>query len=134
MSPTRWLLTTLTLINASMLVVPFMHAKRVEADDVAPVIRARGLQIVDEQGRVRAELKVSPPVMSQDNKMVLYPEAAELRLLSPTGEIVAGFSGTQEGGEIAISGMGGQVHVNSRQPPPLIWITNSSGSQKWTAP
>jgi DNA-binding IclR family transcriptional regulator len=33
----------------------------VAAQDVAPVLRGRALQIVDEQGRVRASLNVSAP-------------------------------------------------------------------------
>ena len=110
-----------------MLALSFMHPKRVQADDVEPGIRARVLQIVDEQGRVRAELKVSPPVISQDNNVAVYPEATELRLLDTKGTIVAGFSGTEDGGEIAIRGKYGTVHLNTRQPPPLVWTANLAG-------
>jgi hypothetical protein len=123
----RWALTAITLLNAGMLATSFMHPKRVQADDIEPMIRVRALQIVDEQGRIRAELKVSPPVNYQDSDRVAYPEATELRLLDSSGNIVAGFAGTEEGGEIAIRGKFGAVHVNTRQPPPLVWTANLAG-------
>jgi DNA/RNA endonuclease YhcR with UshA esterase domain len=117
-----------------MLVTSFMHPKRVQADDIERVIRANALQIVDEEGRIRAELKVSPAVVSQANKTVVYPEAVELRLLDNNGTIVAGFAGTEEGGEIAIQGKYGTIHVNTRQPPPLLWTVLRPGGVASTIP
>ena len=50
---TQQLLVTLTVANAGMLVFSLSQPHRTAAQDVAPVIRARALEIVDDHGRVR---------------------------------------------------------------------------------
>jgi hypothetical protein len=53
---TQQLLVTLTVANAGMLVFSLSQPHRTAAQDVAPVIRGRALEIVDDHGRVRAEI------------------------------------------------------------------------------
>jgi hypothetical protein len=50
------------------------------AEEVAPVLRGRALEIVDEQNRVRAMIAVMPP-SRVDGKD--YPETVLLRLIDP---------------------------------------------------
>ena len=49
---------TLTLFNLILLAFGLAQLRPAVAQGVAPVLRARALEIVDDQGRVRAEIKV----------------------------------------------------------------------------
>jgi hypothetical protein len=51
---------TLTLFNLILLAFGLAQLRPAVAQGVAPVLRARALEIVDDQGRVRAEIKVLP--------------------------------------------------------------------------
>ena len=53
------------------------------AQDVAPVLRGRALQIVDEQGRVRASLSVLPPSIQKNGER--SGETVLLRLITERG-------------------------------------------------
>jgi len=50
-----------------------------------PVIRGRALEIVDDQGKVRASLSVLPEDPKVMWKGKPYPETVLLRLMSPDG-------------------------------------------------
>ena len=54
------LFMALTIVNLGLLMFLLAQLRRVEADSVAPVLRGRELEIVDDQGRVRASIKVQP--------------------------------------------------------------------------
>jgi hypothetical protein len=49
-------LAALTLVNLGLLAYQLVQETRVSAQDVAPVLRGRALEIVDEQGRIRASI------------------------------------------------------------------------------
>ena len=56
------LLLVLTVVNLGLLMFLLLSQIRpVLANNVAPVLRGRALEIVDERGRVRASLTVLPP-------------------------------------------------------------------------
>src|SRR5258708_32325104 len=78
------LLVALTVANAALLIFSLGHPHGPAAQDVAPVIRGRALEIVDDHGRVRAEIKVLPaqPKLKMPDGTTGYPEAVQLRLLS----------------------------------------------------
>jgi len=50
----------LTLLNLLVLMSALFHARSATTPDLPPVLRVRGLELVDDQGRVRAMLKVFP--------------------------------------------------------------------------
>ena len=52
----------LTLINLALLTFLVAKNRKAEAQNVTPMLRSRGLEIVDRQGRVRASITVEPPV------------------------------------------------------------------------
>ena len=55
------LLVALTVLNLGLLAYQVVRPRYVFAQDNAPVLRGRALEIVDERGKVRAELRVFPP-------------------------------------------------------------------------
>ncbi|MBD0309670.1 MAG: hypothetical protein ICV80_16660, partial [Microcoleus sp. T1-bin1] len=50
----------LTVINFVILIFTLIHSRPATAEGVAPVLRTRELQIVDEKGKVRASIQVHP--------------------------------------------------------------------------
>ncbi len=57
---TQQLLVVLTVVNLSLLVYSLAKPGAVDAQAIAPVLRGRGLEIVDDQGRIRASITVIP--------------------------------------------------------------------------
>lgn len=54
------LLIALTVVNLGLLMFMLAHIQPTVAQDIVPVLRGRALEIVDDQGRVRASIKVQP--------------------------------------------------------------------------
>jgi len=75
---------TLTLFNLILLPFGLAQLRPAVAQGVAPVLRARALEIIDDQGRGRAEIKVLPtqPTLKMGDGTTGYPEAVQLRLVS----------------------------------------------------
>ena len=60
----------LTVVNMVLLVFSLVQSRTVGAQGVAPVLRGRALQIVDDHGRVRASIQV---FLQAPRKMVSFP-------------------------------------------------------------
>ena len=72
----------LTLLNVGLLVLLLVAQFRpVSARHVQPVLRGRALEIVDEQGRVRANILVHGP---ETVNGIRYPETVLFRMTDPT--------------------------------------------------
>ena len=50
----------LTLLNFSVLLVTIVQTRPVTAQNVAPVLRGRAIELLDDRGQVRAQLTVEP--------------------------------------------------------------------------
>ncbi len=102
----------LTLVNLAMLVMVLFHPTApVEASGPSQVVRARGLEIIDAQGRLRASLSVIPagPARRSDGRVVepngkIYPEAVVFRLIRPDGRPSVKIATTEQGSGIDLSG------------------------------
>jgi hypothetical protein len=80
------LLVALTVINLGLLAYQVVLPRFAFAQENAPVLRGRALEIVDERGKVRAQLQVFPP--NPNYKLPNgdpYPETVLLRLIDPNG-------------------------------------------------
>ena len=77
----------LTAVNLGLLLFVFGALAQIRptvaAQDVAPVLRGRALQIVDEQGRVRASLSVLPASIQKNGER--SSETVLLRLITERG-------------------------------------------------
>src|SRR4051812_43224224 len=122
----KYLLTTLTVVNAAMFVCSLAQPRRAAADIVGPMIRTRGLEIVDEQGRVRAELKVMPadPNVKMPDGSKGYPESVLLRLISSKGAPNVKLTTTEDGSGLVLGGDSAYVQVLSRGASPFLKIVN----------
>ena len=66
MTTLQRLTITLTLVNLIVLAFGLAQLRPATAQEIAPVLRAHALEIVDDEGRVRAEIKVLPATDAQD--------------------------------------------------------------------
>jgi hypothetical protein len=94
-------LQVLTALNLLLLLIILIQSRpAVASDGVAPVLRGRGLEIVDERGRVRASIQILPPDPNfrMPDGTVGYKETVLLRLINSEGrpnvKLGAGESGS----------------------------------------
>src|SRR5215210_7070604 len=111
---TERLLLGLSLLNLSLLVFMLLPTKLASANNRSPVLRGRGLEIIDDRGRVRASIKVQP---AQTFKATgrKYPETVVLRLIDPEGRPEVKIGASVEGGGLTQEGgtEGTQVHLQA---------------------
>jgi hypothetical protein len=89
----------LTLLNLVLLV--FQISRDADADDVSPILRAREIQLVDDQGRVRSELKVLPAGSANG---VHYEETVIFRLVTADGKPRVKLTTSTEGSGLLLLG------------------------------
>jgi hypothetical protein len=85
----------ITVLNLALFAYQLVHLSRrggglsrAEAEGVVPMLRGRGLEIVDDQGRIRAQLQVLPAdtKTSMPDGTKGYPESVILRMSTPDGK------------------------------------------------
>ena len=128
----------LTLLNLALLVFLVVEHRKVEAQQVAPVLRGRELQLVDDQGRVRADLKVYPadPKVKMPDGTTGYPEAVMLRLYSSQGRPNIKLATTEDGAGLVLGGEANPTYVQilSRGGNPFVKIVNKDGREQVIKP
>jgi hypothetical protein len=92
-------LTALTVINSVLLVVLlFQQFRPAFAANQPDILRGRGLQIVDGQGRVRASISVLEPEKSADSETVL------LRLITERGRPTVKIAASEPSTGVMVAG------------------------------
>jgi hypothetical protein len=96
----------LTVVNLLILVFNVGQSRSATADGVAPVLRGRALEIVDERGRVRASISVFPadPTVKMPDGTTGYPETVLLRLRDSKGRPNVKMQATELGGGVGLGG------------------------------
>ena len=133
---TQHILVALTVANAAMLVFSLTQPHTTAAQDVAPVIRGRALEIVDDHGRVRAEIKVLPaqPTLKMPDGTTGYPETVQLRLISSQNSPHVKLATMEDGAGLVLGGEKGYTQLLSRGPDPFIKIVTKGGREKTIKP
>jgi hypothetical protein len=98
-------LTLLTLVNLGLLLFMLVAMRPAAAQSVAPVLRGRSLEIVDDQGRVRASLSVIQAGTSAQGDR--YPETVLLRLITERGRPSVKISTSEEAAGLSLAGPSG---------------------------
>lgn len=104
----------LTVVNLVILMFTLTHSRPATADavtpapadTVAPVLRGRALEIVDEHGKVRASISVFPadPSVKMPDGTTGYPETVLLRLRDSNGHPNVKLEANNRGGGIGFGG------------------------------
>lgn len=135
---TQRIAITLTVVNLVLLAFILIRLRPAVADGaVAPVLRGRSLEIVDEQGRVRSQILVTEPTTMPDGKS--YPEGALFRLIDPNGRPVVKIGGSVDGSGISLGGDSERrewsgVQILAEGAGSSVMLTNKDGRQEVVAP
>jgi hypothetical protein len=123
----------LTVVNLLILMSTLFRANSAPPPEVASVLRGRALELVDDHGRIRAELRVLPaqPNLKMPDGTTGYPETVQLRLIDsengPNVKLVA----TEDGAGLVLGGDSGYVQVLSRGTnPPFVKLVTKDGQEK----
>ena len=135
---TNWqrLAVILTVLNAVLLIFLVGQVRPVSAADVAPVLRGRALELVDDQGRVRAEIKVRPaePDFKMPDGTTGYPETVLLRLIDSKGSPHVKLAATEDGSGLVLGGESAYVQILSRGASSFLKIINKDGREQVIKP
>jgi hypothetical protein len=135
MKPQR-LLVALTFANLCLLA--FLLARvRADTPGVLPVLRGSALEIVDEYGKVRAELRIFPanPKHKLPNGDP-YPETVLLRLIDPNGRPSVKLATDVRGGGLYLGGMADPTYarLGADGAEPELFLLNKDGKQRKIQP
>ena len=126
------LLTALTIVNVViLLVVVFLISSSSKSDAVPTVVKARAFELVDANGKVRAEIKVLPaePNATMPDGSKGYPETVILRLIDSQGGPNVKLAATEDGSGMVLGGDSGYVQVLSRSKNPQIKLASKDGKE-----
>jgi hypothetical protein len=124
----------LTIINLGLLIfLLFSHSRL--ADGVAPVVRCRALQVVDDQGRVRAGINVLPASIFKPTGKA-YPETVIFRLIDANGRPEVKIGASEEGAGLGFVGKTDetQVKLEAQGAECSLTLINKHGKQKRVEP
>ncbi len=92
----------LTAINLVLLMsILALLIRPAVSPDVAPVLRAHALEIVDDLGKVRAQIIIAPATTQES---IAYPEMVLFRLSDPNGRPAVKLSASVDGAIVDLSG------------------------------
>ena len=135
---TQRIAIALTLLNLALLVFLMVQNRKAEAQSVAPVLRGRELEIVDDQGKVRASLKVYPanPKVKMPDGTTGYPETVMLRLYSSKGGPNVKIAATEDGSALVLGGESDPTYVQilARGATTFVKLLNKDGRQQVIKP
>jgi hypothetical protein len=137
MKTQRFFIVGLVIVNLALIGHQFAQGKPDQSKDVVPIVRARAFEIVDDHGRVRAEIKVLPaqPDFKMPDGTKGYPETVQLRLISSQGAPNVKLGTTEDGAGLVTGGEAGYVQVLSRGTNvPFVKIVTKDGREQLMKP
>lgn len=97
-----------------------------------PVLRGRALEIVDDEGRVRATIGVLPSTVVDSKR---YPETVLLRLIDPKSGPVVKIGAASDGGAIGLTdGANRGVQVFAHDTGSFVRIVDRAGRERVVRP
>lgn len=135
---TQRIAIVLTVLNMSILSYTLFRSSAAASPEVAPVLRARALEIVDKSGRVRAMIRVFPATHAAkvpDGTME-YPETVLLRLIDSKGGPNVKIAATDDGSAISLGGESNptNVQVLARGANTSLKLVNKDGQEQVIKP
>lgn len=131
------LLIALTVVNLGLLLFLLAQLRLPEAHSVEPVLRGRALEIVDEQGRVRASIKVHPADATGSMPHGKpYPDTVILRLIDPQGRPAVKLLASEQGAGLGLAGDSDATYVRlgAQGTNSSLHLTNKDGRQQLITP
>lgn len=129
-------LTLLTVLNLGILGFLLFHqVHSVQAGNSAGMLRGRGLEIVDAQGKVRASIHIVPegPGVNADGSIAkggkIYPETVRFRLIRTDGRPSVKITASEKGSGLTLGGGIDPtcVVISADGDDPSLSLTNQKG-------
>jgi hypothetical protein len=131
-------LVVITVLNILLLALSVSQTRAVVTEGIAPVLRGRALEIVDDRGRVRASITVLPadPKFKMPDGTIGYPESVLLRLISPEGRPNVKLGASEQGSGLGLGGDDDPTYVQilAEGPRTSLKLTNRDGREKLIQP
>jgi hypothetical protein len=132
------LVLLLTVANSALLMFSLARPYPTAAQGIAQVLRVRALELVDDHGRVRAEIKIFPP----DPKVKMpdgtngYPETVLLRLMDSKGRPNVKIAATEDGSGVSLGGESNPTNIQllARGDTTVVKLINRDGKQQVIKP
>jgi hypothetical protein len=130
-------LIVLTVVNLGILILTLAQLRpAVAATEVAPVLRGRALEIVDDQGKVRASINVYPASTQKNGES--YPETVLLRLITERGRPSVKISASEQLAGLALVGTSGTketyVQLGAKGTVSSLRLKNEDGRESLVTP
>lgn len=129
------LLIALTLVNLALLLFLLLPRVAPALASEPSVLRGRALEIVDDQGRVRASIKVhAAATFAPTGKK--YPETVMLRLIDPNGRPEVKIGASVDGGGLGLVGDSDttQVVLQAEGSESSLKLKNKDGKEQLLSP
>jgi hypothetical protein len=130
-----------TVLNFLILTAVLLQGKSAvvtEVAPVAPVLRGRALEIVDDHDRVRAMIKIFPadPTVKMPDGTMGYPETVLLRLIDSKGAPNVKIAATEDGSAVSFGGESNPTHVQvlARGKTTSLRLVNKDGHEQVIKP
>jgi hypothetical protein len=130
------ILLVVSLINFGIVVFLLFHQiGSVSASGPATVLRARALEIIDAQGKVRASIQIQPegPARTADGSVAkdgkIYPETVLFRLIRPDGRPSVTIAISEQGSGLSLGGGVDPTYIvlAAQGGDPSLALTNENG-------
>ena len=131
------LLVLLTLVNLAVLVLVLTELRpAIAAKDVAPVLRGRALEIVDEEGKVRASIAVYPASTQKNGER--SSETVLLRLITERGRPSVKIGASEQTAGLSLAGPTGTketwVQLMADGTVSSLKLKNENGGERIVTP
>ena len=128
----------LTALNLVILMSVMFRANAAPSPEKAPMLRGSGLEIVDDQGRVRAMIKIFPadPTVKMPDGTKGYPETVLLRLIDSKGGPNVKIAAAEDGSAVSLGGASNPTHVQvlARGTTTSLKLVNKDGHEQVIKP
>lgn len=135
---TQRLAIVLTVTNLLIMIITLASLRPATAQSVAPVLRGRALEIVDDQGKVRASIKLHPadPTAKMPDGKTGYPETVMFRLIDRNGRPEVKLGASEQGGGLGLIGAHDTAHalLQAEGAGSSLKLTNKEGRQQLIKP
>ena len=126
----------LALVNLALLITLLAQIRPAGAEAVPPVLRGRALQIVDDQGRVRASLAVLPATKQANGET--SAETVLLRLITERGRPSVKIGASEQAAGVSLAGPSGTtdtyVILEAKGTASSLRLRNEDGREQRIAP
>jgi hypothetical protein len=128
------LAVTLTALNFVLLLSAMTSNRSAASPD--GVLRGSALELVDGQGRVRAEIRILPadPNVKMPDGTRGYPESVQLRLIDSKGSPHVKLGSTEDGSGLVLGGEQSYTQLLSRGANPFVKIVTADGRERTFMP